>query len=258
MKTIWLRLTAQVFGIVILILSLATICPAATRQSNEIAPSDRIQAKGQVSEPSVEQVVQDLEQAIAKVQPFLNRYGYLAVFLAIMVEGIGILAPGQTLLIAAVLSAAQGDLNLVWVLFMAVTGAILGNSLGYMIGRFGGRPLLHKIKVNERRLQRLEGYFARHGKGVVLMARFFDGLRQLNGIVAGMLKMPWLVFTIFNVLGAILWTGVWGLGTYYLDKKIAASHLTSRQIELWVASFCILAFLAMLLHLLRHRQEKSG
>ena len=173
-------------------------------------------------------------------------------------EGVGLLAPGQSLLIAASLTAAKGGLNIVWVLLWAFTGAVLGNSLGYLIGSRGGLSLLHKFGVNEQRLQRMEGYFRRYGKGVVLIARFFDGLRQLNGIMAGMLRMPWLIFTTCNILGALLWTGVWGLGTYFLDKRIASSYFTVRTIEPWIASFCVLAFLAVLVYLLRRRGKKNG
>jgi membrane protein DedA with SNARE-associated domain len=166
-------------------------------------------------------------------------------------------APGQTLLIAAALTAARGNLSIAWVLFWACTAAILGNSLGYLIGYRGGRPLLHKIRVNEQRLERMEGYFSRYGKGLVLFARFFDGLRQLNGIVAGMLKMPWRVFTTFNILGAILWTGFWGLGAYWLDKKIVSLHLTFHAVRPWIALVSVLAFLALIVHLVRHRHQNA-
>jgi membrane protein DedA with SNARE-associated domain len=142
-------------------------------------------------------------------------------------------------------------------LLSAFTAAVAGNSLGYLLGRLGGRPLMHKFRVNENRLQRLEDYFTRRGKWVVLIARFFDGLRQLNGIVAGLLKMPWRVFTTLNILGAALWTGVWGLGVYCLDKEMAAWHLTLRQIEPWVALSCFLAFLILLGYLLQPGRKKE-
>ena len=136
----------------------------------------------------------DLEQAVARVQPVFERYGYLVVFLAILVEGVGIPAPGQTLLITAVMDAAHGKLSLVWVLISACLAAGLGNSLGYLLGRWGGRRLLARFKVRGDRLARLEENFRRYGGVLVLVARFFDGLRQLNGIVAGMLEMPWKIF----------------------------------------------------------------
>jgi membrane protein DedA with SNARE-associated domain len=201
--------------------------------------------------PAIEnRLFEDLEQAIARVQPLLDRYGYPAVFLAVLVEGFGLVAPGQTLLIAAALMAAKGGLNLAWVLFWAFTAAVLGNCLGYFIGRWGGRTLLQKFRVNDRHLQRLEGYFARYGKGVVIFARFFDGLRQLNGIVAGILHMPWKEFMACNILGAVLWTGGWGLGTYFLEKEIASFHLTVRAVEPLIAAMTLLVVLALLIYLL--------
>jgi len=255
MKIIWLRRCYFFLSIVILILSITVMGLVAAQPS--LPDAEHSQSLGQASQPSDNWMVRDLEDAIAKVQPFLDHYGYAAVFLAVLVEGFGLVAPGQTLLIAAALTAARGDLNIAWVLFWACTAAILGNSLGYLLGRRGGRPLLHKIRVNEQRLDRMEGYFSRYGKGLVLMARFFDGLRQLNGIVAGMLKMPWNVFTTFNILGALLWTGFWGLGAYWVDKKIASLHVTFRAVGSWIAVVSILAFLALFVHLLR-RHQKTG
>jgi membrane protein DedA with SNARE-associated domain len=171
------------------------------------------------------------------------------------VEGVGIPAPGQTLLIAAALSAAHGNLSLVWVLILAGTAAMLGNSLGYLLGRRGGRPLLARFKVRGDRLARLEGQFRRYGGSVVLVARFFDGLRQLNGIVAGMLAMPWKVFTLFNALGAMLWTGVWGLGAYWLDREILTVHRAFRKIEPVVVALTVIGLLALLLYLFRRRTQ---
>jgi membrane protein DedA with SNARE-associated domain len=256
LKILKLRQRIQLLGILIVILSLAAVSLAAAQQS--LPDAEISQDLGQAREPSDNRVVRDLERAVARVQPFLDRYGYPAVFLTVMVEGFGLVAPGQTLLIAAALTAAKGNLNIAWVLIWAFSAAVLGNSLGYLIGCRGGRPLLHKIKVNEQRLERMEGYFSRYGKGLVLVARFFDGLRQLNGIVAGILKMPWKVFTTFNILGAALWTGFWGFGAYWVDKKIAPLHLTFQIVKPWVASLSILAFLALFLYLLRHRRKKGG
>jgi membrane protein DedA with SNARE-associated domain len=198
-----------------------------------------------------------LQVAITRVQPVLNRYGYLAVFLTILVEGLGIPAPGQTLLIAAALTAAHGNLNLVWVLLWACLGAVLGNTLGYLLGRWGGRPLLAKFKVRGDRLARLEGHFSRYGGGVVLVARFFDGLRQANGIVAGMLKMPWGVFTGFNLLGAVLWTGVWGLGAFWLDMEISTVHHIFRRVGPFVLALTLVGCLTLMVYLFRHRHSQK-
>lgn len=255
MKTSRLWPLAPILGLLVLILALS-LGPAAG-QHQPVSEPGKTRDEGQASGLSGDRVVRDLEQAIARVQPLLDRYGYPALFLAILVEGFGLVAPGQTILIAAALTAAQGGLNIVWVLVLALTAAVLGNTLGYLLGRWGGRPLLQKFKVNERHLQRMEGYFRRYGKGVVFFGRFFDGLRQLNGVVAGMLKMPWQVFMTCNILGAGLWTGVWGLGAYGLEKKIASWHLTFRSLAPWLAAFFVVLFLALLVYLL-HQGRKKG
>jgi membrane protein DedA with SNARE-associated domain len=239
---------------VVLVVVLLSLAPA--RPCRASPEAEGIPARGQTSGGQQHRVAQDLESAIARVQPLLARYGYPAVFLGIMVEGVGVPAPGQTFLMAAAYEAAQGKLSIVWVLFWAFTAAVAGNSLGYLLGRWGGRPLLGRLRVNEQRLARLEDYFTRRGKWVVVIARFVDGLRQINGIAAGMLKMPWKVFTVVNTLGAALWTGVWGLGVYFLDKKIVSLHLTLHQVKPWVAGFGLLAFLALVGHLLWPGRKK--
>ncbi len=202
----------------------------------------------------VERLEGDFKRAVARVQPVLERYGYPAVFLTIMVEGVGIPAPGQTILIAAALSAAHGHLSIFWVMVLAFTGAGLGNSLGYLLGRWGGRALLARFKVQGDRLTRLEGHFRRYGGGVVLVARFFDGLRQLNGLVAGMLAMPWGVFTGFNVLGAVLWAGFWGLGTYWLDRDISAVHRVFARIGPVAMALTLVGLVALMVYLFHRRK----
>lgn len=200
----------------------------------------------------------DLEAAIARVQPFLDHYGYAAVFLAVLVEGFGLVAPGQTLLIAASLMAARGGLNLAWLLLWTCIAAVLGNSLGYLLGRRGGRPLLQKFRVNEKHLERLEGSFSRYGPGLILLARFLDGLRQLNGIVAGVLQMPWKTFSLYNIIGALLWTGFWGLGTFILDKEIAALHVPWRRLQPWALGMTLAAVLTALAYVLHSRMRPKN
>ncbi|HET6489652.1 MAG TPA: DedA family protein, partial [Syntrophales bacterium] len=166
-------------------------------------------------------------------------------------------APGQTLLIAASLASARGDLGISWVLTWAFAAAWLGNSLGYLIGFRGGRPLLKKLHVNEAHLQRMEGSFARAGGAIILVARFVDGLRQLNGIVAGLLQLPWGRFTKVNTLGALLWVGFWGLGSYFLEREVSQVQLSLRQVEPWIAGLALFAFLSLIEYALWHRQPHA-
>ncbi len=205
---------------------------------------------------AAEHVVHDLEETVARMQPLVARYGYAGVVGAISVEGFGLPAPGQTLMMAAALESAHGHLHIGLLLAMAVLAAVAGNSLGYLLGRLGGRPLLRKLKVNEAHEAKIEALFERYGGGIIVLARFFDGPRQLNGIVAGTLEMRWWVFTAFNVIGAILWVGVWGLGTYYLSEHVRTIEALIRRINPWVLGIALLALLALLVYLFRGRRDK--
>jgi membrane protein DedA with SNARE-associated domain len=190
------------------------------------------------------------------VQPLLQRYGYGAAFAAVMAEGMGIPTPGQTLLMAGALEAAEGRMSIALLLILVATAATLGNSVGYAIGRWGGRAALNKLKVNPQRQQHLDDLFKHRGGMVILLARFLDGLRQLNGIVAGVLRMPWWTFTAYNVAGAVLWTCAWGLGTYYLGRDIhfiAAFFHRHRPLLLVLGA---IAFVALLMYLLRSRNPR--
>ena len=244
-------------SLILMLLVLAGFMPAWGLPGQPLPVVAAARDSGEAPLPRVERLEHDLEQAVARVQPVLDRYGYLVVFLTILVEGVGIPAPGQTLLIAASLSAAHGNLNLVWVLIWACLAAGLGNSLGYLLGRWGGRRLLARFKVRGDRLARLEEKFRRYGGGLVLVARFFDGLRQLNGIVAGMLEMPWKIFTGFNVLGAILWTGVWGLGAYFLDQEINTVHSAFHRIKPFVVALTLVVSLALVVYLFRRGRTQK-
>jgi membrane protein DedA with SNARE-associated domain len=160
------------------------------------------------------------ERYLARADRLLQRYGYGVVAAAVMAEGVGIPTPGQTLLIAGALEAANGRMNIGWLVFLVTAAATVGNSFGYAIGRWGGRTVLNKLKINPNRQQRFDSAFKRRGGAVILLARFVDGLRQLNGIIAGLMRMPWWTFTAYNFAGALLWACAWGLGTYYLGRDI--------------------------------------
>jgi len=201
--------------------------------------------------------VRRFERSLARVQPLLQRYGYGAAFAAVMAEGMGIPTPGQTLLMAGAAEAAEGRMSIALLVILVTIAATLGNSVGYAIGRWGGRAALNKLKVNPQRQQHLDELFKRRGGMVILLARFLDGLRQLNGIVAGVLRMPWWTFTAYNVAGALLWTCTWGLGTYYLGRDIHVIAAFFHRHRLLLLVLGAIAFLALLAYLLRSRLEKS-
>lgn len=198
-------------------------------------PADTVSAVTAPAEPLARRVTQEIKHEIAEVQPWLDRYGYGAVALAVGLEGVGIPTPGQTLLMAAAADAATTHkLQIGWLLAAAFLAATVGNTLGYLIGRWGGRALLRRLRVSDRHLERVEAGFARWGGWLIVLARFFDGPRQLNGIAAGILEMPWPRFALFNALGAALWTGTWALGIFYLDENLHGILVVIRQLNPWV------------------------
>ena len=240
------------------LLGLLVLAAGGCRGDQPVAPT-AAPSGASVAAPDHQQsaAVRRFERSLARVQPLLQRYGYGAAFAAVMAEGMGIPTPGQTLLMAGALEAAEGRMSIALLLILVTTAATLGNSIGYAIGRWGGRVALNKLKVNPQRQQHLDDLFKRHGGVVILLARFLDGLRQLNGIVAGVLRMPWWTFTAYNVAGAVLWTCAWGLGTYYLGRDIhfiAAFFHRHRPLLLVLGAT---AFVALLMYLLRSRKVSS-
>jgi membrane protein DedA with SNARE-associated domain len=160
-----------------------------------------------------------LQDAIAWIEPAVAAYGAVALFLIVYFESFGVPLPGESALIAAALLAARGDLAIGHVFLAAWLGGVLGDSTGYLIGRFGGRLLLQRfgslIKLTPERLSRMEVTARKKGFVMVLTARFIIVLRQLNGLVAGSVGMPWHHFVVANILGAVLWASLWTLGPYF-------------------------------------------
>jgi membrane protein DedA with SNARE-associated domain len=233
------------------ILALLTVQPQPFASSSVSAGEESSAVEAQ--RPSTH--LRRFERSLAKVQPLLVRYGYAAAFVAVLAEGVGVPTPGQTLLMASALEAAAGRMNIMLLLFLVATAALVGNSIGYAIGRWGGRAVLERLKVNRQRQQYFDDLIQRRGGIVILFARFVDGLRQLNGIVAGLSRMPWWTFTLYNIAGAVLWTCAWGLATYYLDRDIrfiaAFFHRHARLLYLLSAT----AVVALLVYLLRSRKQ---
>ncbi len=154
------------------------------------------------------------------LQRLITDYGHVVVFLGVFLENAGVPVPGETTLLAAAFLAERGMFKLHWIVLTAMCAAILGDNLGFWIGRRGGRALAEKhgprLGLTPARLQRLEGYFARHGAKTVFFARFITGLRVFGAPLAGMSKMPWRAFIVWNAVGAVAWASVFGaLGFFF-------------------------------------------
>ncbi|MFC5888773.1 DedA family protein [Kitasatospora sp. CM 4170] len=191
----------------------------------------------------------ELPGALAGLAPLLDQYGYPAVALFVLLDNCGIPAPGQTILVLAAVYAGAGHLSLAAVVAIAFAAAVVGNSLGYLIGSTGGRAFVHRwgryVALTPARMERADGFFARHGGKVVTVARFVDGLRQTNGIIAGTTEMPWRRFQPFNVLGAALWVGVWSAFGYLAGTNIGTIYRAVVRYQLWLL-FGLLAVCALL------------
>jgi membrane protein DedA with SNARE-associated domain len=167
---------------------------------------------------------QHLPGALHALEPTLDQYGYLAVAGLVFIEDFGVPVPGETILILAAVYAGTGRLNILLVALLGFCGAVLGDNVGFAIGHFGGRRLVLRygryVFITPERLDRATDFFERHGGKIIIVARFIEGLRQANGIVAGITGMHWRRFLIFNAIGAALWVGVWTTLGY-----VSGSHI---------------------------------
>ncbi len=138
------------------------------------------------------------------------RYGYTVVFLGVFLENTGLPVPGETALLAGAALSKFGRLSLGWVIVAAICGAILGDNLGFYIGRRGGRRLAErhgpKVGLTAKRLKQFDRFFDRHGAKTVFVARFITGLRVFCAILAGASDMPWPTFIFYNATGAVVWS----------------------------------------------------
>jgi membrane protein DedA with SNARE-associated domain len=158
------------------------------------------------------------------MQPILEHWGYLGVGGMLFLEDFGVPVPGEIMLIAAAVFAGAGQMNIAVVFLVAVIAAVIGDNIGFVVGHFGGRPLAERfgryVFLTPQRLDRAEEFFNTHGGKVVTIARFIDGLRQINGLLAGIAGMHWLKFLGYNALGAVLWVGTWCTLGYFAGEHI--------------------------------------
>ena len=191
------------------------------------------------------------------LEGWLHDWGYLAVGGFLFFEDFGVPLPGETMLIAASLYAGAGHLNIWLVGIVAFVAAVLGDNVGYVIGRSGGRELVLKygkaVFVTPDRLDRAEAFFSRHGGKVVFIARFVEGLRQLNGVIAGIVEMPWKRFVLFNMLGAATWVAFWASVGYFAGNNVE----TITRYATYVAIAAGVLFAAWLFWHFRHRRRRK-
>ena len=167
-----------------------------------------------------------------------------------MAENIGVPLPGETILISAGVLIQRGSLNLGDAIIFGILGAVVGDQIGYWVGRKGGRPFILRygryVLITPRRLERAEEFFAHHGGKAVFMARFFSGLRVLGALVAGTSRMRWTTFLLYNALGGAVWVTAVVLAGYFLGSSLGV-------VERWTGRasvlLLVLAIVALILYL---------
>jgi membrane protein DedA with SNARE-associated domain len=197
--------------------------------------------------------------AILNVEHLIQVAGYPLLFAVVMSESSGVPVPGETGLITAGILASRGKLQIEFVIALAAAGAIVGDNIGYLIGRKGGRWLLERPGAFYRQRQEVlsvgEPFFERHGPKAVFFGRFLLGLRVWASWLAGATRMHWRSFVIWNALGGICWATAIGLLAYFLGQS--AGNLIE-TFGLYGLAAALLAIGSALFAHRRHRRRQAS
>jgi membrane protein DedA with SNARE-associated domain len=184
------------------------------------------------------------------LEPWVHHYGAATVFVILTLESFGIPLPGESLLITAAILSGRGDMSFTVLFFSAWAGAVLGDNIGYLIGRMLGHTLLWryggKVGLTAERLGKVRAIFTRYGPATVVFARFLNILRQLNGIFAGTMKMDWWRFLVFNTCGGALWVLVWTSAGYSLGLHGAGIAALVHKVGLLGVIFAVTVLIVIL------------
>jgi len=194
------------------------------------------------------------------LREFVADYGYWAVAIALFCENAGLPVPGETtLLFASFLAYSEHRLHLGWIIVVGTCAATLGDNIGYILGHYGGRPMLDRyervFRISPAALKRGEDMFARYGAEAIFFARFIFGLRVLAGPLAGVLRMHWRKFAFFNFLGAALWVTVIAGAGYLFGRHW---HALLRVMQRFNVAVLILAVAVAIYFWWKHRHRVSA
>jgi len=188
---------------------------------------------------------------------FFNEYGLWTVFLALLLENCGIPIPGETILLFASFQAfSEKELKLKWIILVGIAAATIGDNIGYLIGKEGGRPLLdryrHIFHIPDSTVRKGEDLFHKYGNVTVFFARFVFGLRIIAGPLAGVLQMPWHRFVLHNFLGASVWVTVISLVGYKFGENWPVMIKAMGKVNLIIGLLAIWAAYTIYRHYREH------
>jgi membrane-associated protein len=193
-----------------------------------------------------------------------QEWGYWTVLVTLLLENAGVPVPGETvLLFASFLAFSERRLHLPYVMLVAVAACTLGDNLGYLIGHHGGRPLLarykHLFRIPDSVIRRGERLFVRRGSIAIFFARFIFGMRIIAGPLAGVLRMPWRQFVLFNFLGAAAWVTVICLVGYFFGSQWDHVVVVFKRVDTGIlVGVAILAVYLWRRHRQREREERES
>jgi len=191
---------------------------------------------------------------------FFARYGYWVVFFGVMLENVGFPIPGETVLLFAGFLAYQGKIHILPAILTAIAGATTGATLGYLLGWYGGPSVVNRVLGRFPRLRKryddAQRMFLKHGQWAVFAARFIAGLRIFAGIVAGVLRMPFLIFLFFSFAGAVCWALVIGyVGFLFGSNWSTLVSFVGRIDRIALVIIGAIALVLLLVHLARRKKS---
>jgi membrane protein DedA with SNARE-associated domain len=201
-----------------------------------------------------------LPSFLAAVQGPLDHYGLWAIGLLLLLENIGVpVIPGEFAMIAGAIYAGAGQLNIVAVGVVSFAAAVVGATIGYLIGRLAGRALVLRYGryafIREHHLAKAEQTVDKYGGIVVVVARYIVGLRELNGIICGVSGMNPVTFTTYNIIGGAAWVGTWVSAGYFAGDHIAAIYDGVTRYALYVIIAAVVVLTVWIAVRLRRRRQ---
>jgi membrane protein DedA with SNARE-associated domain len=194
------------------------------------------------------------------LEGLLQDYGYIIVFASIMVESMGVPFPGETMLIiAAAYSAANPELSIYGVVGSAASGAIIGDNLGYWIGREGGARLILKygkyVGMTTERYASTQKYLNKHGGKAVFFGRFVSVARTWIAVLVGAHHLSWLQFLVYNILGGIVWASLYGALGYFFGQNLPLLEKIVKDVGL-ALTISVVVGVALYIYLRKRRKAK--
>ncbi|MHB0977565.1 MAG: DedA family protein [Candidatus Aquicultorales bacterium] len=184
---------------------------------------------------------------------YFTAYGYYLVFFFLLAENslfLGLVVPGDAVLLVSAFLAATGELDISTVLLVAVVAAVVGNNIGYFIGREGGRRVIDRLGsrwLPPERVAAVEKYFAVHGQKTVFIGRFVAGFRTFIPLFAGISKMSYPIFMLYTVGSVVVWTLVVGLLGFFFGEnwQLLAAILKQTQLGVLALVLAVAVFLVL-------------